>query len=100
MFAKRELENEIKGAPTKSKEEKEQMLELLRRFEEEDAKGEENEEEHEEELALRLSSIDLGMSLHIAQFRFDLMINRICFARGDMGNFDTGRTNALYSGIA
>lgn len=79
-FAKRELESEIKGAPTKSKEEREQMLDLLRRFEEEDAKGEENEEEEEgNELTMRLSSIDLGMSLKVTQFDFDLMSHRMCF---------------------
>ncbi|KAF7342012.1 hypothetical protein MVEN_01788400 [Mycena venus] len=59
-FYKKEVESDIRAEPSKSAHERQQMLELLKRFEEESA-AVEDELEHEDEndLARRLENVDL-----------------------------------------
>ena len=67
MFYKRELEDEIRTQPSKSKQERQQMLEMLKRLEEDSLDDErdllEGDEEPEDDLAQRLSNVDLGKLL-------------------------------------
>ncbi|CAE6524878.1 unnamed protein product [Rhizoctonia solani] len=61
-FYKSALTEEIQSQPTRSMEEKRQMLEVLKRFEEESL--EEGEDDDEDDLALRLEGIDLDKIDH------------------------------------
>ena len=67
MFYKRELEDEIRTQPSKSKQERQQMLEMLKRLEEDSLDDErdllEGDEEPEDDLAQRLSNVALGKLL-------------------------------------
>ena len=62
-FYKREVETEIRVNPAKSKKERDDMLQLLQRFEEVNATEEplEDTPDDEDDLAARLQSLDLGM---------------------------------------
>jgi hypothetical protein len=61
-FYKSALAEEIKSEPAKSSGEKQQMLELLKRFEEESIEDEGSSES--DELASRLEGIDLSKSIY------------------------------------
>ncbi|KAF7329937.1 hypothetical protein MKEN_00257600 [Mycena kentingensis (nom. inval.)] len=60
-FYKKELENDIRGQPSKSAQERQQMLQMLKRFEEESAEQEEldAEEEEDDEFVKRFHDLDL-----------------------------------------
>ncbi|KAF7794427.1 hypothetical protein EIP86_005561 [Pleurotus ostreatoroseus] len=65
-FYRKELENDIHSAPSKSTEERRQMLELLKRFEEENdtemgelAEGDSDDSDEEDSLVHRLEHVDL-----------------------------------------
>ena len=65
VFYKRELENEIRTQPSKSRQERHQMLEMLKRLEEDSLDDERellegDEEDAADDLAQRLSNVDLG----------------------------------------
>ncbi|KAF7292820.1 hypothetical protein MIND_01180900 [Mycena indigotica] len=58
-FYKKELEDGIRGQPSKTAQERQQMLELLKRFEEESAEQEGLEEDYDDEVSQRFMSLDL-----------------------------------------
>ncbi|KAJ7621522.1 hypothetical protein DFH06DRAFT_772174 [Mycena polygramma] len=60
-FYKKEVESDIRAEPSKTAEERQRMLGLLKRFEEESAQGEfeDGDEDEESDLARRLQSVDL-----------------------------------------
>ena len=63
-FYKKELESEIRTKPSASMEERRQMMEMLKKFEEEDGQEDsllEDEDDGSDDLAKRLSNVDLGM---------------------------------------
>jgi hypothetical protein len=68
-FYKKEIESDIHSGPSKTAQERQQMMELLKKFEEEASSqtfipdGEEDDEEDEDDssdLARRFESVDLG----------------------------------------
>ena len=68
-FYKKEIEADIHSGPSKTAQERQRMLDLLKKFEEEEASGQflggddENEEDDDEfNLAKRFESVDLGAS--------------------------------------
>ena len=64
-FYRDQIQSDIKTAPSATAQERLNMIELLKRFEESDAEGEDLEDENEDgdALAQRLKGIDLGMPL-------------------------------------
>ncbi|KAG8683340.1 hypothetical protein FRC08_014335 [Ceratobasidium sp. 394] len=62
-FYKAALAEQIQGEPARTNEEKQQMLELLKRFEEE-AAGEGDQEENTDDIASRLQGIDIDTADH------------------------------------
>lgn len=66
-FYKRELETEIKSSPNASHDERRRMMEVLKRFEEEEGNtgldeliSSEDGESDEDDLAARLAGVDIG----------------------------------------
>jgi hypothetical protein len=70
-FYRREVESDIRTTPSKTQDERRQMMELLHCFEETDIKEPSGEEENEgdsdsdDDLAERLASVDLGTTFSI-----------------------------------
>lgn len=63
MFYKASLAEQIEAEPGRTVDEKRQMLELLRRFEDESLENSDDEDEGDvDELASRMQGVDLGVS--------------------------------------
>ncbi|KAG6833222.1 hypothetical protein H0H87_009843 [Tephrocybe sp. NHM501043] len=75
-FYKKEVESEIRSEPSKTPQERMKMMELLRKFEEENHQTvdeERGEEDDGEDLARRFEDIDLGTPciFLVSQYFFD-----------------------------
>ena len=63
-FYKKEIESDIHGGPSRSAQERQQMVEVLKKFEEESTNhlsfSDEDEDGKQSDLAKRLEAVDLG----------------------------------------
>lgn len=69
-FYRKEVENDIHTTPSKTTEERQKMMELLKRFEEDAANDEaalldEDADNDEDDLTSQFQSMDLGMTLYL-----------------------------------
>ena len=104
-FYRKEVERDVKSAPSANAEEKRRMLDLLKRFEEDALDdspllGSDDEDDEAENLSVRLQGMDIGASavpsrklLLICSFA----AHRYCFVRRAMECPDPRRTGQVSS---